>query len=246
MVERTKDPMSQPLVSICVPTYHANGEQERILTRLIMSVKEQVYPNIELVISDQDATEKKERAILKFLDAKVQLRYLDFKDDSGISAHNTNNALAHATGEYIQVLNQDDFFYHENALRDAIPLLQSSGKKWLAAACLHTDDYETYLDRLHTPVWRGEKSMVEGVNSIGCPSVVIFERSLKLRCDPNVFYAMDCSMWIDLFRSGGEPVILSDVAVVIRMWKNQLTNQINVPRQLELDKVEMRKKYGYS
>ncbi len=88
--------------------------------------------------------------------------------------------------------------------------------------------------------------MVEGVNSIGCPSVVIFERSLKLRCDPNVFYAMDCSMWIDLFRSGGEPVILSDVAVVIRMWKNQLTNQINVPRQLELDKVEMRKKYGYS
>jgi len=238
--------MSQPLVSICVPTYHANGEQERILTRLIMSVKEQVYPNIELVISDQDATDKKKAAILKFLDDKVKLTYLDFKDDSGISAHNTNNALAHATGEYVQILNHDDFFYHENALRDAIPLLQSSGKKWLAATCLHTDDYETYLDRLHTPQWNSEKGMVEGVNSIGCPSVVVFERSLGLKCSEDIVYAMDCDLWIQAFRAGGDPVILPDVAVVIRMWKNQFTNQMNTAKMLEEDKARMRIKYGHS
>ena len=88
--------------------------------------------------------------------------------------------------------------------------------------------------------------MVEGINSIGCPSVVVFERSLGLRCDTSLKYAMDCSMWIDLFRAGGEPVILSDVAVVIRMWANQLTNQINVAQQLEKDKITMRKKYGHS
>lgn len=238
--------MSQPLVSICVPTYHANGEQERILTRLIMSVKEQTYPNIELVISDQDASPRKEQAILKFLDAKVTLRYLDFKDDSGISAHNTNNALAHATGKYVQVLNHDDFFYHENALRDAVPLLESSDKRWLAAACLHTDNFETYLERLHVPAWKNEKDMVECINTIGCPSVVVFERSLGLKCDEDIVYAMDCDLWIQAFRAGGEPVILPDVAVVIRMWTNQLTNQVNVPQQQEQNKITMRKKYGHS
>tara|TARA_R110002126_G_C10490983_1_gene504832 strand:- start:67362 stop:68078 length:717 start_codon:yes stop_codon:yes gene_type:complete len=238
--------MSQPLVSICVPTYHAKGEQERILSRLIISVKEQVYPNIELVISDQDGTPKKEQSILKFLDGKVTLKYLTFKDDSGISAYNTNNALAHATGEYVQILNHDDFFYHENALRDAIPLLQSSGKKWLAATCLHTDDYETYLDRLHTPHWKTEKDMVEGVNSIGCPSVVVFERLLGLKCSEDIVYAMDCDLWIQAFRAAGDPVILPDVAVVIRMWKNQFTNQMNTAKMLEEDKAKMRKKYGHS
>ena len=237
--------MSQPLVSICVPTYHAKGEQERILTRLIMSVKEQTYPNIELVISDQDASPRKEQAILHFLDGKVTLRYLDFKDDSGISAHNTNNAVAHATGKYVQILNHDDFLYHENALRDIVPLLEGSDKKWLASACLHTDNFETYLERLHVPDWPGEAAMANGVNKIGCPSVVVFERSLGLTCSEDIVYAMDCDLWIQAFRAGGEPMILSDVAVVIRMWDNQFTNNMNTAQQLEQDKAAMRKKYGH-
>jgi len=237
--------MSQPLVSICVPTYHANGEQERILTRLIMSVKEQTYPNIELVISDQDATGKKEASILKFLDDKVKLTYLDFKDNSGISAHNTNNALKHAQGKYVQVLNHDDFFYHENALRDAVELLEDSDRQWLAAACLHTDSYETTLERLHIPRWFNEKNLVDGVNSIGCPSVVLFERALDLRCDPNIVYAMDCDLWIQAAKTGGQPIILSEVFVVIRMWDNQFTENMNTASQLEHDKAAMREKYDH-
>tara|TARA_R110000824_G_scaffold387513_1_gene582852 strand:- start:670 stop:1386 length:717 start_codon:yes stop_codon:yes gene_type:complete len=238
--------MSQPLVSICVPTYHANGNQERILSRLIISLAEQVYPNIELVISDQDGTPKKERSILKFLDGKVTLKYLTFPDDSGISAHNTNNALAHATGKYVQVLNHDDFFYHENALRDAVSLLESSDKRWLATGCLHTDDYETYLDRYHIPEWNNEKDMVECMNTIGCPSVVVFERSLELKCSEDIVYAMDCDLWIQAFRAAGEPAIIPDVSVVIRMWKDQLTNNMDVPQQKEQNKITMRKKYGHS
>ena len=238
--------MSQPLVSICVPTYHAKGEQERILTRLIMSVKEQTYPNIELVISDQDATDKKKASILKFLDDKVKLTYLDFKDDSGISAYNTNNALEHATGEYVQVLNHDDFFYHENAVRDVVALFQSSDHKWIASACLHTDNLETYLERLHIPRWPSEKDMVEGVNSIGCPSVVTFNRSLGLKCSDDIVYAMDCDLWIQAFRAGGKPGVIPDVGVVIRMWDSQFTNQMNTAQRLEQDKATMRNKYGHS
>jgi len=35
------------------------------------------------------------------------------------------------------------------------------------------------------------------------------------------------------------------VAVVIRMWDNQFTNNMNTAKQLELDKAAMRKKYGH-
>lgn len=238
--------MNRPLVSICVPTYHANGEQERILKRLIKSVREQVYPNIELVISDQDALPEKGQAIHEFTDGKVRVKYLAFEDKSGISAHNTNNAILNASGDLIHILNHDDFYYHENALRDMVGQLEAQKRSWLAAACLHTDANETKLERVHSPSWPGEHAMVEAVNRIGAPSVVLYKRHLNLKCDPNVVYAMDADLWVQAFRAGGEPAILPSVAIVIRMWESQFTNNLNIPAQLESDKKTMRGKYGYS
>jgi len=236
--------MNHPLVSICVPTYHANGEQERILKRLIKSVREQTYPNIELIISDQDATPDKLQNIYEFMDGKVRVKYLAFEDESGISAHNTNNAILNASGDLIHILNHDDFYYHENALRDMVAQLEATGRGWLAAACLHTDANETKLERLHTPVWPGEGAMVEGINRIGCPSVTLYRKSLGLRCSDNIIYAMDCDLWIQAFRASGEPAILPSVAVVIRMWNQQFTAQMNSAQQLEQDKATIRAKYG--
>jgi len=237
--------MTKPLVSICVPTYHANGQQERILKRLIKSVREQVYPNIELVISDQDALPEKGQAIHEFTDGKARVKYLAFDDKSGISAHNTNNALLNASGDLIHILNHDDFYYHENALRDMVGQLEATKRGWLAAACLHTDANETRLERPHSPSWPGEHALVEGVNRIGCPSVVLYRKELGLRCSEQITYAMDCDLWIQAFRASGEPAILPSVAVVIRMWDQQFTAQMNSAKQLELDKISLRAKYGY-
>ncbi len=238
--------MSQPLVSICVPTYHANGEQERILRRLVKSVREQTYPNIELIISDQDALPGKDKTIIhEFYDGKVKVKYLAFEDTSGISAHNTNNAILNASGDLIHILNHDDFYYHENALRDMVAQLEATGRKWLAAACLHTNANETVLERPHSPRWPGEHAMVEGVNTIGCPSVVLYRKELGLRCTPEIVYAMDCDLWIQAFRACGEPAVLPGVAVVIRMWEQQFTKQLDSAQQLERDKVALRAKYGY-
>lgn len=235
--------MTKSLVSICIPTYHYNGHQERLLKRLIKSVREQTYENIELVVSDQDALSENEQYLHEFLDGKIKVKYLAFEDKSGISAHNTNNAISHATGDLIHILNSDDFYYHENALRDMVALLEQTGKGWLAAACLHTDANETKLERVHVPRWNGEKNMVEGINTVGAPSVVLYKRHLNLKCDPAVVYAMDADLWIQAFRASGEPAILPSVAVVIRMWQAQFSSKINIPKQLELDKAMMRKKY---
>lgn len=232
--------MIRPKVSICVPTYFYNGHQDRLLNRLIESIKIQTYHNIELVISDQDPNEDREKDIRKLG------KYLSFKDNSGISAHNTNNAITHATGDLIHILNSDDFYYHKDALSDMVTELQKTKRGWVAAACLHTDDYETNLNRLHIPSWPGEKNMVEGINRIGAPSVVLFKRELGLRCDPVVVYAMDCDLWLQAFRKSGEPAILNNPAVVIRMWSQQFTSKLNIPKQLELDKAAMRAKYGYT
>ena len=161
------------------------------------------------------------------------------------SAYNTNNALDHASGDFIHILNHDDFLYHENAIRDMVNTLTGSDKLWVASACLHTDDNETKLERLHIPSWPGEKAMIEAVNRNGCPSVVMFPSSITERFDTDeqINYAMDCDFYIRLARELGAPAILREPAVVIRMWEGQLTNQMNVPMQIEFGKQYMRRKY---
>jgi glycosyltransferase involved in cell wall biosynthesis len=233
------------LVSICVPTYHAHGEQDRILKRLIKSVREQNYPNIELVISDQDAVPEDGRKRYAFQDGKINVKYIAY-DGPQTSAHNTNNAILNASGDYVMILNHDDFLYHDNAIGNMVTLLENQKAGWVATACLHTDAHETVIDRPHCPWWPGEKSLVEGVNTIGCPSVVMFRRDLGLECTTGLALCMDCSMWLDLYRKAGPPAILANVSVVVRMWPMQLSNQINYAQSLEDDKVKLRKKYGYT
>lgn len=228
--------MSEPKVSICIPTYDANGAGPVVLNRLIQSVQEQSFDDYEIIVSNHDAK----------LDFEAQgHKVFAYKENKGSSAHNTNNAIRHATGKYIKIMNHDDFFYHENVLRDLVHHMEEGNHKWGVVQCIHTDAQETQYYNHHIPHWPGEKAMVEGVNRIGCPSVGIFERSLGVECVSDLDLCLDCALWIDLFRVGGAPYIHPDVGVVIRMWEQQLSNQINYAQALEGDKVKLRAKYGY-
>ena len=94
---------SQPLVSICIPTY--NGES--YLEECLDSALSQTYSNIELIISD-DASSDTTLAIINTIKAKTEIpiKVLNHKP-SGIGA-NWNNCIKHATGDYIKFLFQDD------------------------------------------------------------------------------------------------------------------------------------------
>lgn len=238
----------QPLVGICIPVYYSGPDVLRVLERLLISIQAQDYPYgrlhtfVSLQHCDLDAF-----ARMATLLTRYQINTIYPQDNVKGPAMNTNSAMSIATGcDFIKIMNQDDFLEHSDAISSMVGAMQATGAKWLASACTHTDSLGNKRERLHVPSWPGERAMVEGVNHIGCPSVIMFSSELKLECDPNVLYAMDCDMWIQLFRQGGTPFIYQKPAVVVRMWDNQLTRNLNVPRQLELDKTAMRKKYGYS
>jgi glycosyltransferase involved in cell wall biosynthesis len=240
-------------VSICIPTYHANGKGAKVLKRLLKSIREQTFTDYEVIVSDHSTIHQQDIYDLCVDEGKdLNLVYTDCHVGRGNSAVNTNNAIDHAQGDLIKVMNHDDFFYHPDALKIMVDKIGDEG--WLACACLHTDEGETKLERLHEAVWPGEKNMVEAVNRIGCPTVSLFreDRSVefkdKLRFDTHedINYAMDCDFYIQLFRKYGNPVISADPAVVIRIWGSQLSNQVNVPAEIEKGKAYMRRKYGYS
>lgn len=234
-------------VSICIPTYYANGAGPRVLKRLFKSIKEQSFTDYEVIVSDHSTIDQQDIYNLCVDEGRdLDLVYTDCQIGLGNSAINTNNAINHATGDLIKVMNHDDFFYHPDALKLMVERIGNKG--WLACGCIHTDEGETRLERLHHPRWTNEKNFVELINTIGCPTVSLFKNTDDIRFDSNreTLYAIDCDLYIQLQRKYGLPAILEDPGVVIRMWDSQLTNQMNIEIEAERSKKYLRAKYGYT
>lgn len=95
--------MSNPLVSICIPTY--NGE--RFIKSAMESAINQTYRPLEIIVSD-DASSDTTLNIIKTFITKTDIPISIFHHEpSGIGA-NWNNCVKKSSGDYIKYLFQDD------------------------------------------------------------------------------------------------------------------------------------------
>ncbi len=105
--------------SIVVPAYETN---ETYYREMINSVCRQSYPNWQLVIADASKSDKLEKMMTEYTDERIC--YARLKDNKGIS-ENTNEALKHADGDYIGLLDHDDLL-HPDALAEIAMLLENT------------------------------------------------------------------------------------------------------------------------
>lgn len=102
----------EPLVSVIIPTYN----RAKYIDRAIMSVLDQTYNNIELIIVDDNGDETEARAKMeekmkKYLQ-NPKIHYLKHKiNKNGAAARNTG--IAYAKGKYIAFLDDDDFYFND-------------------------------------------------------------------------------------------------------------------------------------
>jgi glycosyltransferase involved in cell wall biosynthesis len=93
---------------VIIPCYNA----EKFIDTGIASIYDQAYPDIELIIVNDGSTDQSEEKILvwvdKFRQKGHQLKYL--RQDNQGQALATSLALKHVTGEYLTLLDADDYF----------------------------------------------------------------------------------------------------------------------------------------
>ncbi len=95
---------NKPLVSIITVCFNS----EKTLERTILSILAQSYDNIEYIIIDGASTDATLSIIKKYED------YIDYyvsEPDDGIYFA-MNKGLELASGDYIAILNSDDYYYH--------------------------------------------------------------------------------------------------------------------------------------
>ena len=89
--------------SVVVPAYET---KEEFLSVVIESLLQQTYPHWELIIADASSSERVKKECRKYPDTRV--RYIPLKENGGIS-ENTNRGIEVATGDYIGLLDHDDY-----------------------------------------------------------------------------------------------------------------------------------------
>lgn len=101
-----------PLISICIPAY----KHVHYLQRLLDSISVQSFKDYEVVITDDSPDNGVELLAAKFLSA-LNVRYFKNKEAFG-TPENWNEAIRKASGTWIKLMHDDDWFAHENSLQN--------------------------------------------------------------------------------------------------------------------------------
>jgi teichuronic acid biosynthesis glycosyltransferase TuaG len=109
---------NEPLVSVIIPAYNAAD----FLPFSIGSVIKQTYPNIEIVVIDDDSTDNTKSVIASLQSIHTSLRYI--WQENGKQGKARNRGIQHAKGEYIAFLDADDEWLPEKIERQIDQLKQ--------------------------------------------------------------------------------------------------------------------------
>ncbi len=106
-------------VSIQMCTYN----RAHYIKQAIDSVLSQTFTNWELLILDDCSTDNTESVLAEYL-KDPRIKYIKNSENLGINK-NRNKALSFSTGEYVAVLDSDDYWIDSNKLSDQIQFLDN-------------------------------------------------------------------------------------------------------------------------
>lgn len=95
---------SEPLISICIPTY--NGSQ--YIEKCIESCLAQSYRNIEIIVCDDCSSDSIVNVLNPYLKKDCRITFYQNEKNLGLVG-NWNKCMNYASGEYIKWLFQDDW-----------------------------------------------------------------------------------------------------------------------------------------
>ena len=125
------------LFSIVVPAFETD---EAFLREMIDSVYRQSYDKWELIIVDAGSIDVVERTVGQIMNERSdeRIKYKRLTENRGISA-NTNEGIALASGDYIALLDHDDFLAPD-ALYHMAAMLYRTRQQGINPAVLYTDE----------------------------------------------------------------------------------------------------------
>lgn len=123
-----------PLVSVIIPLYNA----ESYIRETVLSVQNQSYPNIEIIIVDDGSTDDSYKVALEFSSAKCKV--ISQKNQGACSARNLG--IEESKGDYLQFLDADDVLSKDKILHQ-VEEMSGAGKNIVAICAWYYFENDT-------------------------------------------------------------------------------------------------------
>ncbi|MBW4648113.1 MAG: glycosyltransferase [Kastovskya adunca ATA6-11-RM4] len=190
-----------PKVSVGIPTYNS----QKFLSQAIDSVLNQTFQDFELIISDDASTDETPEIVANYAAKDQRIRYFKNPTRVGLFA-NFNKCIERSSGEYINVLGQDDVMLPKN-IEEKVNILDSYPSVGLVASSVEVidDDYNQlnwpwakYSEDVLEPAREWVINKVTPNNDICCPFVFlrrqVIEKVGLFNC--RYSYVGDFEMWL--------------------------------------------------
>ena len=189
-----------PKVSICIPTY----QQPDFLRRTLKSVFAQSFEDYEVIITDDSPNDAVEKVVKEF-QPNSKLKYYRNIERKG-SPKNWNEAIRHASGEYIKFLHHDDWFSNKDSLQKFVKMLDDNPGADFAFCSSFAHSPDDSLLFVHTPSRRQLSKLRRDPehlfpnNFIGAPSATIYRNKANQYFDNRIKWIVDIDFYLSLLR----------------------------------------------
>ncbi len=134
-------PTDRPRITVITPSLN----QAEYLERTICSVLDQGYENLEYIVMDGGSVDGSVDIIEQYAD---DITYWQSESDNG-PADAINQALDHATGEIIAILNADDLYLPMTLHRVAEHMQKDESATWVVGNCLRIGEMDEQLGQIN-------------------------------------------------------------------------------------------------
>lgn len=232
-------------ISICIPAYRRID----YLKRLLSSIEIQNFKNYEVIISD-DSNDNSVENLLKEFKGKLEVKY--FKNEKALGTPaNWNHAISKATGQWIKLMHDDDWFFNEYSL-EKFASATKYGHPFIFSAYSNkvelTNNTEMmfFNEKLKTSILKNPLLLL-AKNIIGPPSVTLFHNSIKDKYDEGLKWRVDIEYYIRNISKGVDFAYLNEPLINVGVSESQVTNScLNVPSVEIPEMYILLSKYGTS
>jgi glycosyltransferase involved in cell wall biosynthesis len=237
--------MKNPIISICIPAY----KRIDYLKRLLCSIEIQKFKDYEVIISD-DSNDHSVEELLKNFNGRFEIKY--FKNEKALGTPaNWNHAISKATGEWIKLMHDDDWFDNEHSL-EKFALARNNNNKFIFSAYTNKTELTNNIEKkffnenLKTIILKNPLRLL-AKNSIGPPSVTLFHNSIKDKYDEGLKWRVDIEYYIRNISKGIEFTYINELLINVGVSESQVTNYcLNVPSVEIPEMYILLSKYGTS
>jgi glycosyltransferase involved in cell wall biosynthesis len=213
---------------------------------LLDSIRIQSFRDFEIIISDDSDTDSVKN-LLKQFENELPIRY--FKNDPAFGTPaNWNAAISKATGEWIKLMHDDDWFADERALEQFFKA-SSVNKSFIFSAYLNIFSENESEKKFFPASWR-ERIIINPLtllprNVIGPPSVTMIHRSVTETYDEQLKWRVDIEYYIRLIRKEKDFHYIDQPLINVGIGYTQVTNYCKDHPEVELPEgLILLKKYG--